>query len=136
MKSDTQIKGGPLLLLRLEGLIWFLGSIYAFHYVGGSWWLFTMLFFVPDLSFLGYLFGTRVGALCYNAMHSNIGPLMLGFLGVLLHLPLSLLVALIWFSHVTFDRMLGFGLKYASGFTHTHLGIIKNFSGSKKARRS
>ncbi len=30
----------------------------------------------------------------------------------------------VWISHIGFDRALGFGLKYAAGFGHTHLGLI------------
>jgi hypothetical protein len=38
--------------------------------------------------------------------------------------PLGVAVALIWAAHIQFDRMLGYGLKYASGFGDTHLGRI------------
>jgi hypothetical protein len=33
-------------------------------------------------------------------------------------------LATIWIAHIGFDRALGYGLKYGSGFTHTHLGRI------------
>jgi hypothetical protein len=33
-------------------------------------------------------------------------------------------VAIIWFSHIAFDRMLGFGLKYPTFFKDTHLQHI------------
>ena len=33
-------------------------------------------------------------------------------------------VALIWAAHVGFNRTLGYGLKYASAFGHTHLGLV------------
>lgn len=33
-------------------------------------------------------------------------------------------LALIWVAHIGFDRALGYGLKYASGFGDTHLGRI------------
>jgi hypothetical protein len=29
-----------------------------------------------------------------------------------------------WLAHIGFDRSLGYGLKYSSGFKHTHLGIL------------
>jgi hypothetical protein len=35
-----------------------------------------------------------------------------------------LLIAMIWLAHIGFDRALGYGLKYASGFGFTHLGRI------------
>ena len=31
---------------------------------------------------------------------------------------------LIWIAHIGFDRMLGFGLKYATGFKDTHLSRV------------
>ncbi|MCS4316879.1 hypothetical protein M2407_001178 [Serratia sp. BIGb0234] len=36
--------------------------------------------------------------------------------------PHWLMAALIWGAHIGFDRALGYGLKYASGFADTHLG--------------
>jgi hypothetical protein len=32
--------------------------------------------------------------------------------------------ALVWVAHIGFDRALGYGLKYPTGFTATHLGTI------------
>ena len=37
--------------------------------------------------------------------------------------PFSL-IAMIWLAHIGFDRALGYGLKYASGFGFTLLGRI------------
>jgi hypothetical protein len=39
-------------------------------------------------------------------------------------MPLPFALALIWLAHAGFDRALGYGLKYASGFRDTHLGRI------------
>lgn len=49
---------------------------------------------------------------------------MAGF--VLWYLKRSDLVyfVLIWIAHIGFDRTLGYGLKYDSGFKFTHLGRI------------
>jgi hypothetical protein len=44
-----------------------------------------------------------------------------GFLG---SMPLVLSIAIIWLSHIGFDRALGYGLKYSAGFGFTHLGRI------------
>jgi hypothetical protein len=38
--------------------------------------------------------------------------------------PLILLIAMIWLAHIGFDRALGYGLKYESGFGFTHMGRI------------
>ena len=73
---------------------------------------------------VGYLKDARVGARAYNAVHSYLGPAVLGIAGWWLQHPLAIQVAVIWTSHIGFDRMLGYGLKLPSGFRDTHLGSI------------
>ena len=38
--------------------------------------------------------------------------------------PLAVAAALVWFAHIGADRMLGYGLKYPTGFGDTHLGRV------------
>jgi len=130
--QSTGAAGGVRMMLRLEGLMLFTGAMLLYGHAGASWALFLALFLAPDLSFIGYLFGSRAGAFAYNAMHSTIGPIALALASQLpLPTPLPPLpIALIWFAHVGFDRALGYGLKYASGFSDTHLGFI----GKKRAQ--
>ena len=45
-------------------------------------------------------------------------------LGLLLPAPAILCAGIIWCAHIGFDRALGYGLKYSSGFGHTHLGRV------------
>ena len=116
--------GGVRTMLRLEGLTLFTGMILLYAAWGGSWLVFALLFFVPDLSFLGYLAGSRTGAVIYNAAHSYMAPVTLMTLGFGFAEPLTLSVAMIWLAHIGFDRALAYGLKYAAGFTYTHLGRI------------
>ncbi|UUZ74217.1 DUF4260 domain-containing protein [Polaromonas sp. P1(28)-8] len=78
----------------------------------------------PDLSFLGYLAGSRVGALSYNSAHSYIGAIACLVAGSLLLAPVLSCVGVIWCAHIGFDRALGYGLKYSVGFSFTHLGVI------------
>jgi hypothetical protein len=107
--------------LRLEGLAVAALSILLYARTGASWWMFAALWLVPDLSILGYLAGSRIGANCYNAVHSYLAPVVLATVA-LLH-PSAILepITLIWFNHIGVDRMLGYGLKYHSGFGDTHL---------------
>ncbi|WP_410055024.1 DUF4260 domain-containing protein [Microvirga sp. Mcv34] len=114
----------PRLLLRLEGLALFVLATAAFAHLGLSWWLYAVLFFVPDLSFAAYTAGPRTGAVFYNALHSTLGPAILAGSGWLSESALCLGLAAIWAAHIGFDRMLGYGLKYPSGFNDTHLGRI------------
>jgi hypothetical protein len=114
--------GGVKRMLQLEGLALLAASAGLYAHSAGDWRLFAVLFLAPDLSFAFYLFGPRVGAIGYNALHSTIGPIALAAAGMALNAHLALAIALIWFAHVGFDRALGFGLKYASAFGDTHLG--------------
>ena len=109
-------------LLRLESLAVMLGAIWAYSYIHGHWGLFLLLFLVPDISFLAYLVGPRTGAFFYDAVHTYLGPILLMAAGALVT-PLQPF-ALIWLAHIGFDRSLGYGLKYATGFSDTHLGQL------------
>jgi hypothetical protein len=116
--------GMVLLLLRLEALAVLAASAALFFLFGGNIWLFALLFFVPDLSLVGYAVSRKVGAVLYNAFHSYALHAVLAVAGVLTGLELLWQIGLIFVAHAAFDRSLGFGLKYASGFRHTHLGPI------------
>jgi hypothetical protein len=109
--------------LRLEGLVALVLATYLYANEGGSWLLFGALFFVPDISFAGYLAGPRVGAMIYNVAHSYVGPLILAG-AFFVSGRAGLLVALVWGAHIGFDRALGYGLKYPTAFHDTHLGRI------------
>ena len=73
----------------------------------------------------GWLLGGSEGrAALYNVFHSYPLPAALGFFGLLAEAPLAVGVASVWFAHIGMDRMVGYGLKYASGFKDTHLGRV------------
>ena len=111
-------------LLRLENAALAALAIGAYWHGGASWWLFAALILAPDIAFVGYLRGPKVGAIVYNAAHSWIGPVLAGAAGWLWQQPLAVSVALIWAAHIGIDRALGYGLKHRSGFSDTHLGRI------------
>ena len=118
------VTGGLRTLLRLEGLTLFVGMTLLYAVWDGSWWVYAILFLVPDLSFAAYLAGPRIGAIIYNAAHSYMAPVTLMTTGFALSSPLVLSIAMIWLAHIGIDRALGYGLKYSSGFGFTHLGRI------------
>jgi hypothetical protein len=118
------VTGGLRTLLRLEGLMLFLGMTLLYGVWDGSWWVYAVLFLAPDLSFVAYLSGPRTGAVVYNAAHSYMAPMALMTTGFATSSPLLLSIAMIWLAHIGFDRALGYGLKYAQGFGFTHLGRI------------
>lgn len=108
--------------LRLEGLAVLALAVLLYAHLDYSWFQFAILFLAPDLSFTAYLAGPRFGAVIYNALHSLAGPLLLA--AFLLITGNAVAVPLIWAAHVGFDRVLGYGLKYPTAFTDTHLGRI------------
>ena len=114
----------PAVMLRAEGAAMLAGSVLLYWLSGGSWWLFGLLLLAPDVSMLGYLAGRGVGAAVYNVFHSYPLPAVLGGIGLLAGAPLAVAVALVWFAHIGMDRMLGYGLKYDTGFKDTHLGRV------------
>lgn len=109
-------------LLRLEGLAVLALCICIYAWGGHSWMLLAMLFLLPDVSFAAYLAGPRVGAIGYNLLHSYVGPAVLAGAFVAANRPP--VIALVWAAHIGFDRFLGYGLKYPTGFRDTHLGTI------------
>lgn len=112
------------MLLRLENLAALVAAVLAYQALGGNWWLFAALLFVPDLSMLGYLGGPRRGAIAYNLVHNWLAPALLAGLGAAIGQPLLWQLAAIWAAHIGLDRTLGYGLKYPDGFGVTHLGLI------------
>ena len=118
------VTGGLRTMLRLEGLALFAGVTLLYAVWGGSWWIYAILFLVPDLSFAGYLAGPRAGAIIYNAAHSYMAPMTLMITGFAIEAPLVLSIAMIWLAHIGIDRALGYGMKYVTGFGFTHLGRI------------
>ncbi|GAA3886639.1 hypothetical protein GCM10022405_10350 [Gibbsiella dentisursi] len=60
----------------------------------------------------------------YNFAHSFIDALAILAAGILLSMPMAVTAGIIWVAHIGFDRALGYGLKYSTGFGVTHLGPI------------
>ena len=114
-------RSAPSLLLRLEGIVLAVAAVALYVHVDGSWLLIVLLALAPDLSMLGYLGGSRAGALAYDTAHTTALPLALGAVGVLADASLAVELALIWLTHIGVDRAIGYGLKYPSGFKDTHL---------------
>lgn len=123
VQIDSSPAVGPQIAtwLRLEGLAVTLISGLLYARTGASWWLFAALWLAPDLAMLGYRAGPRIGASCYNTVHTYLLPIVLAAAGLLPHQNALLPYALIWCNHIGVDRLLGYGLKYPEGFGFTHL---------------
>lgn len=108
-------------LIKLEEFMFFLLSIFLFSQLSYPIWWLLVLFLVPDLGMLGYMFGTEVGAIVYNAVHHRGVSIGLYIIGSMLGSEIMLLIAIVLFSHSSLDRVFDYGLKYGDDFKHTHL---------------
>jgi hypothetical protein len=112
------------LLLKLEELAQLLLAVFVFAHLPFAWWMLPATFLLPDLSMLGYLAGPRVGAASYNLLHHKALAIAVGLAGWMLGLPVLMLAGTVLLFHSSFDRLLGYGLKYSTGFQDTHLGRV------------
>ncbi|MGO9007503.1 MAG: DUF4260 domain-containing protein [Beijerinckiaceae bacterium] len=131
--STGAVSGAVRMILRLEGLAVCLAALATYALAGFSWQRFAILFLIPDISFTGYLAGPRLGAVIYNLAHNYAGALVLAIAGYSSGNQLAATMALIWIAHIGFDRALGYGLKYATSFDDTHLGLVGRPSRARTA---
>ena len=110
--------------LKLEELAMLLLGIFLFSQLNLSWWWFIGLFLAPDLGMLGYLINTKVGAFTYNLFHHKFVAIAIYFFGIFITSEIIQMIGILLFSHASFDRIFGYGLKYEKGFKFTHLGEI------------
>ncbi len=86
---------------------------------------FVLLLLTVDIFAVGYASKNKVlGASIYNIGHSFIFPALSLVLGVILKNNVLIGGGLIWVTHISMDRTLGYGLKLETGFKDTHLGKI------------
>lgn len=122
-------------LLKLEELAQFLACVVILAMNGVPWWAYLLLLLGPDISMLGYLVNTRVGAFSYNLFHHKGVAILVALIAIgseglnlLMATPrvgeALLLTAVILYGHSSMDRLLGYGLKFGDHFQHTHLGWI------------
>jgi hypothetical protein len=89
-----------------------------------SFWAWLLLFFSPDISGLAYLVSPRIGAYGYNLFHNRAIAIALIAVGLFTHVDLIKAMGILLLAHSSFDRMMGYGLKYTDDFKHTNLGWI------------
>jgi hypothetical protein len=100
----------------------YLLTIYNLHL---SAWIWIILFFSPDIGMLGYIINTKAGAAVYNIFHHKGIAIALAAAGYYFHNNIMIAAGILLFSHASFDRMLGYGLKYPDSFKSTHLGNLE-----------
>jgi hypothetical protein len=113
----------PDILLHIEGLVFLIAGCLAYgHLYPHKWGLFALLFLVPDVSLLPYMRSKGLAAASiYNIVHSYLLPLALALFAWKEQWMPAGEVSLIWMAHISFDRLLGYGLKYPGEFSHTHI---------------
>lgn len=111
-------------IIKIEELGMFLFGIYLFNQLDYAWWWFLVLILAPDLSMIGYIFGNKSGAFLYNLFHHKAIAIMVYLAGIYFSNSMIQLAGIILFAHSSMDRMMGYGLKYETGFKFTHLGEI------------
>ena len=112
------------LQLKLEEFAMMAAAIYLMLQLDYHWWWFILFAIGPDISMLGYLINTKIGAHAYNLFHHKAVAIIFIFLG-LTYMHELYTVGLILFGHSAMDRVFGYGLKYEDDFKHTHLGWLK-----------
>lgn len=123
----------PIALRRFEALAVFFIGLAVYHHSGHSWLTFALLFFVPDAGAIGYAASHKLGSTLYNLTHWLVWPLALGAFGILHDHAMAQMIAMIWVTHVAFDRMLGWGFKNGGSFYETGMGDKTDPRKKKKA---
>lgn len=110
--------------LKLEEVCMFIMS-YAFAWgLGFPWWAFFAWLLAPDISLIGYLVNTKIGAILYNLAHHKGVAILVCSAGLYLVNREMQFAGILLFGHSSMDRILGYGLKYPDNFKNTHLGWI------------
>lgn len=106
-------------LVKLENVFVLILVLSLYATFDFSFWLFLVFLLVSDLTAIGYVFNKRIGSMVYNVGHTYALPSLVTLLYLLLNEPVLFQIAIIWLVHISMDRALGFGLKYASDFKIT-----------------
>ena len=98
-------------LIKLEEIALVILAFHLFLALDYAWWWFPILFFVPDISLLGYLLNQKLGANIYNVVHHKALAVLFYLLGSFTHIAALQLAGVVMFGHSSFDRALGFELQ-------------------------
>lgn len=98
-------------LIKLEEVGLVLLAFYLFLALDYAWWWFPLLFFLPDISLIGFLIDKKAGATAYNFIHHKALSVVLYLLGSFTEMPILQVAGLVMLGHSSFDRVLGFELQ-------------------------
>jgi hypothetical protein len=113
-------------IIQLEELGLFAVYVFGLYLqpVEFSWWAWILLFLAPDAGMIGYVISPKTGAITYNLLHHRLIGVTVLAAGYFAPNEYMVLTGLILLGHSSFDRALGYGLKYFDNFKHTNLGWI------------
>ena len=111
-------------ILKLEELAKWIFAWLLTMYLGFKWWLFFAWLLAPDISMIGYLINTKIGAVLYNIGHHQAIAITVIVVGYASNNQNLIFAGLVLFGHSSMDRILGYGLKYSDDFKNTHLGRL------------
>ncbi len=116
-------------IFKLEVLVISLACGLSLYYFQVQRWRYLLLLLGPDISFIGYLGGNKVGAITYNIFHHKaiaVALIVLSFFMKIESGEIILYTGIVLFGHSSMDRFFGYGLKTFEGFKYTHLGQMGN----------
>jgi Domain of unknown function (DUF4260) len=99
------------ILIKLEEVGLVCLAFYLFLALDYAWWWFPLLFFLPDMSLIGFLINKKAGATTYNFIHHKALSVALYLLGNFTQTPVLQVAGLVMLGHSSFDRALGFELQ-------------------------
>jgi hypothetical protein len=110
-------------ILRLEEAAQWAATILLSLQLPYAWWWYWVLFLTPDISMIGYLINTKIGAFTYNLVHHKGTAVGFYLAGFFLSNNELLFSGLVLYGHSCMDRIFGYGLKFSDNFK-THLGWL------------
>jgi hypothetical protein len=109
-------------IICIEELFFPVLTFYRFTFLDFVWWWFALLFFVPDLSFIAYAAGPKVGGIVYDVLHHR-GLLIAGYLFATAF-GIQVLQLVSFFGALERGSCLWIWLEYLDSPNHTHLGEV------------
>src|ERR1700761_2746812 len=103
-------------IIKLEEFGMLALSVAALYYFKVPWWIYLLLPIAPDINMLGYLGGNKTGAFFYNIFHHKGIAIACFLTGILTGNHILIIAGIVLFGHSSFDRLMGYGLKYSEGF--------------------
>ena len=102
MKNITRVEEAAMAILSIYLILSLKLNI--------SWWLYILLFFIPDISLIGFSMNTKPGLLFYTIIHHKALAVSLWMFGIYFGIEYVTLAGLILFGHTSFDRFVGLSL--------------------------